>query len=213
MIHRFRRSAVGHFGVGTSSTTVYSGVGDTWTFSLAAGLTSVLGKFIDSAPDTTSTVANIAIPSSSEFTNLFDLYRFRNVHIQLIPLLQPLSESASTPKGSASMWMSLNEKNAGAISSLVELLQREDVRYELLEASNNIQFDYKPKPLLDANAAGTATAGVTSESDDWLSTAALDVATHSGIRVFFDTNAAAATTTVQTVIVFITFDLEFKCVI
>jgi len=198
--------------VGLTSSTTYAGVGDTWTFSLAAGLSSVLGKFIDSAPDTVSTVANIAIPGSSEFTALFDLFRFRNVRIRIVPLYQSAAQNGGDV-GCASMWYSLSEKNAGAVSTLSEILQREDVQYALLTSDQRIEFDYKPLPLIDANSAGTATAGVTLPGDAWLSTAALDTATHSGVRVFFDTGRTTEAGIMQVCAMFLSYDLEFKCVI
>jgi len=211
-IHRFTRSAVGHFAVASaSSTTGYFSQGDTWSFSLAAGLTSSLGKFIDSPPDVTSTVANIAIPNVSEFTALFDLYRVRSVRVRLLPLYQTGAEPLSTARGSATMWYSLNEKNAGAIMSLTDLLQREDVKIAQLSANEFIEFDYKPRPVLDANSAGTATSGV-SDMNPWLSTGSLDVASLSGIRVYFDAGNPSTTTTSQVVLMFLSFDLEFKTV-
>lgn len=211
-VYTFRRSAVGHFYVAnTSSTTAYKNQGDTWTFNLATGMTSALGKFIDSGPDTTSTISNITIPNVTEFTALFDLYRIKNVHVKLLPMYQPDAEGG-TLDGSASMVYSLSEKNAGGVMSLTDLLQREDARIVRLSASDPIEMDYKPLPLIDANSGGTATLGVTLANDPWLSTASLDVATMSGIRVFFDSGAAPAGST-QLVIVFLSYDLEFKCVI
>lgn len=212
--YKFRRSTVGHFFVGASSTTCYGNQGDVWAITLTNGITSTLGKFIDSAPDVTSTSASVTIPNVSEFTALFDQYRISNVHFKLVPMYSTNVEgTGSTPGGSASMFYCFDmNTSGGSVSTLATLLQREGVRIERLADPGIIEFDIKPNVLLDADNAGAATGGSLIKQPVWLSCASQDLANHSSVKLWFDTGNTV-TGTDQLVIMFVTFDLEFRNVV
>ncbi len=207
--HTFRRTSVFHFYVAASATTTaYANTNDSWYFNLSNGMISSIGKFIDSGPGTTSTVAYSAIPSYTEFTALFDQYRIKSVRVHLMPAITQSVAAASPPPLPVMVYSTNDYNTTGAYADLATLLQREDARSVVLDKPIDIQ--YRPRPIVGSLSNGTLAGNVQLGDDDpyWISTSDASVY-GTGIQVAFMT---ASTQGSYLVVGICCFDLEFRTV-
>ncbi len=207
--HSFRRTSVFHFYVAASATTTaYANTNDSWYFNLSNGMISSIGKFIDSGPGTTSTVAYAAIPNYTEFTSLFDQYRIKSVRIRLMPAVTQSVAAASPPPLPVMVYSTNDYNSTGVYADLGTLLQREDVRSVILDKP--IEIQYKPRPILGALSNGTLSGNIQLMDDDpyWISCADTSVY-GSGIQLAFMT---ASTQGSYLVVGTCCYDLEFRAV-
>ncbi len=183
-----------------NSTTIDgSGTSPTMQFSFAPGATDYRINGVS--------VYSTAVPSSAEFTNLFDTYRVSGVVFR-IDIPAAYSNGGTTPIVLPNCYFAPDYNDSGD-AQITDLLQYPQVQLHNFykDGYNSLMISLKPKPLRDVAGSGLSTGYSTMEKVPWIRTSEFSIP-HYGLKLAFDYFGFNQTTNIVFVIT-IWYDLEF----
>jgi hypothetical protein len=169
-IFRFQRSMNGKLNIG-SGTGYYSNEGENFSFSLLYGVTSNAGNRIDGNLGTASLNTSTGMNGSSDFINLFEMYRITRIDMEFLPAFNT-SQGIKNPNDfypTPMIWFALDEVDSFDVpASMSDITQRENIRVYRLDKPLKLSFPVKPiVSVADNQVGGISTAATYFGKDMW----------------------------------------------
>ncbi len=211
LIYPIRRTASQWFGV--NSYTGFTNNIDSANYGNGLGIAFSLNNILLNG--TSSGTFSTSVPNASEFVNLFDRFRIREVEITIVPSASvALSQSVAIGAYQTTVlpivqWAHDYDDYSPPTSSN-DLCQRNDVKF--------LRFDditkLKCKPRLSSVVGivgGVSTAGVAQSREEWCSTSSNGQDTiWNGIKLYSEPLATSPGVMVQNFYMYTTITFEFK---
>jgi len=147
------------------------------------------------------------MPGASDFTNLFDNYRIRKVNMQIF--FSNNESGVTSPATVLPVIHIANDYNDANNFGLTEIQQYPSMMTYQMGLEKPIKWSMYPKVRLDALTDSGVTSSSAYNTTGWLDTTSSNIM-HLGTKVFLNTLGRTGNTDVGTVVVMITYDLEFK---
>ncbi len=170
-VFEFQRSCVGKLNLG-SGTGYYLNEGENFSFSLLYGVTSNAGNRIDGNLGTASLNTSTGTNGSSDFINLFEMYRITRVDMEFFPGFNT-AQGIKNPNDFypfPMIWFALDEVDSFDVPvSMSDITQRENLRVWRCDQPIRFSFPVKPVISIADNQVGGISAAATSFSrDTWV---------------------------------------------
>lgn len=150
------------------------------------------------------------LPNVSEFTNLYDQYRIRKVHVEVFCTAS--EHGISTPTIGLPILHVINDYNTVGSLAITDYEQYPDMKTYMLGMGKRIKWSFVPRTrgdvITDNNLTSSSAA---SHALEWIDTSSANIS-YLGTHFYVNPCGLTTNTNLFNMTVIVTYDLEFRMV-
>lgn len=150
------------------------------------------------------------LPSSSDFGNLFDMYRITRVHCEII--YSGNDNNTTTPTYVLPVIHIMNDYNSAGSLALTDYEQHPEVKTYQLGVGRKVKWSFVPRTRGDLlTNSGLTSTSANNKPYQWIDTSSPNVQML-GTRAYFNNFGRNVVTDIGSIILTVRYDMEFKFV-